>query len=141
MSPLALIPIGLYAIVATVGTEVALENARNHDDEYKKKITLQQTIVPTEAIDNAPPARSNPTALATTAELANPVVKEASGKAFQEQVEENSHQLVQKTGTDTGAQYSGENPGQHFPKMDKDDDAGYSAPLGLKDDSHNEWMK
>ena len=67
MSPLALIPIGLYAIVATVGAEVAMENVKNPADKQEPKVTLKETIVPTDAIDNAPSARQNPGALATTA--------------------------------------------------------------------------
>ena len=141
MSPLALIPIGLYAIVATVGAEVAMENAKNPADKQEPKVTLTETIVPTDAIDNAPSTRPNPGALATTAGLADPVVKAAFAKALQKQVEENNQQLVQKSGTDTAAQYSEANPGKDFPQTDTDDDGGYSAPLGLKDESHNEWMK
>ena len=141
MSPLALIPIGLYAIVATVGAEVAMENAKNPADRQELKVTQTETIVPTDAIDNAPSARPNPRALATTAGLADPVVEQAFAQALQKQVQENNQQLVQKSGTDTAAQYSAENPGQHFPQADTDDDGGYSAPLGLKDESHNDWMK
>ena len=141
MSPLALIPIGLYAIVATVGAEVTMENAKNLADKQEQKVTLTETIVPTRVIDNAPPARPNPGALATKAGLADPVVKAAFTKALQKQVEENNQKLVQKSGTDTAAQSSEENPGKHFPQTDMDDDGGYSAPLSLKDESHNVWMK
>ena len=69
MTPLFLIPIGLYAIVATVSAEVALENAKNPADKRDPKVSLTETIVPTDAIDNAPSARPNPVALATTAGL------------------------------------------------------------------------
>ena len=141
MTPLFLIPIGLYAIVATVSAEVALENAKNPADKRDPKVSLTETIVPTDAIDNAPSARPNPVALATTAGLADPVVKAAFAKALQKQVKENNQQLVQKPGTDTAAQYSKANPGKDFPQTDTDDDGGYSAPLGLKDESHNDWMK
>ena len=141
MSPLALIPIGLYAIVATVGAEVAMENAKNPADKLEQKVTLTETIVPTEAIDNAPSARPNPGALVTTAGLADPVVKAAFAKALQKQVEENNQQLVQKSGTDTAPHDSEANPAKDFPQTDTDDDGGYSAPLGLKDESHNDWMK
>ena len=141
MTPLVLIPIGLYAIVATVSAEVALENARNPADEQEQEVTLTETIVPGVAINNVPPTRPDPAALATTAGLADPVVKQAFAQALQKQVQENNQQLVQNSETNTAAQYSAENPGQHFPQADKDDDGGYSAPLGLKDESHNDWMK
>ena len=141
MSPLALIPIGLYAIVATVGAEVAMENAKNPADRQELKVTQTETIVPTDAIDNAPSARPYPGALATTVGLADPVVKAAFAKALQKQVEENNQQLVQKSGTDAAPHYSEANPGKDFPQTDTDDDGGYSAPLGLKDESHNDWMK
>ena len=39
MSPLALIPIGLYAITATVGAEIAIENAETAADEPEQKVT------------------------------------------------------------------------------------------------------
>lgn len=141
MTPLFLIPIGLYAIVATVSAEVALENARNLADEQEQEVTLTETIVPGVAINNVPPTRREPAALATTAGLADPVVKQAFAQALQKQVKENKQQLVQKSGTDNAAQYSEENPGQHFSQADTDDHGGYSAPLGLKDESHNDWMK
>ena len=141
MTPLVLIPIGLYAIIATVSAEVALENARNPADEQEQEVTLTETIVPTDVIDNVSPTRPDPVALATTAGLTDPVVKAAFAKALQKQVEENNQQLVQKPGTDTAAQYSEANPGKDFPQTDTDDDGGYSAPLGLKDESHNDWMK
>ena len=141
MTPLVLIPIGLYAIVATVSAEVAMETAKNPADKRDLKVTLTETIVPTDAIDTAPSARPNPGALATTAGLADPLVKAAFAKALQKQVEENNQQLVQKSGTDTAAHYSEANPGEDLTQTDTDNDGGYSAPLGLKDESHNDWMK
>ena len=83
MTPLVLIPIGLYAIVATVSAEVALENARNPADEQEQEVTLTETIVPTDVIDNVSPTRPDPVALATTAGLADPVVKQAFAQALQ----------------------------------------------------------
>ena len=78
MSPLALIPIGLYAITATVGAEIAIENAETAADEPEQKVTLTETIVPKEAIDSEPIARPNTSkALAATTGLADPVVKES----------------------------------------------------------------
>ena len=126
MTPLVLIPIGLYAIIATVSAEVALENARKPVGEQEQEVTLTETIVPTDVIDNVLPTRPDPAAFA---------------QALQKQVKENNQQLVQKSGTDTAAQYFEVNPGQNFPQTDTDDDGGYSAPLGLKDESHNDWMK
>ena len=71
-----------------------MENAKNPADKQEPKVTLPETIVPTDAIDNAPSARPNPVALATTAGLADPVVKAAFAKALQKQVEENNQQLA-----------------------------------------------
>lgn len=133
MSPLALIPIGLYAITATVGAEIAIENAETAADEPEQKVTLTETIMPKEAIDSELKARPNTSALATTAGLTDPVVKEAFAKALQRQVEENNQRLVQQSTTD--------DPGQYFSQTANDVDGGYSAPLGLKDESHNDWMK
>ena len=57
MSPLALIPIGLYAITATVGAEIAIENAETAANEPEQKVTLTGTIVPKEAVNFEPKAR------------------------------------------------------------------------------------
>ena len=141
MSPLALIPIGLYAIVATVGAEAGLETAKNVADEPEQKVTLTETTVPKQAINFAPKARPNTTALATTSGLADPVVKAAIAEALRMQVEDKKQQLAQKSGTDATEQSAKEDPGQYFPQTENDDDGGYSAPLGLKDESHNDWMK
>ena len=141
MSPLALIPIGLYAIIATVGAEAGLENAKTVADEPEPKVTLTETPVPKQAVDFAPKARPNTTALATTSGLADPVVKAAIAEALRMQVEDKKQQLAKKSGTDATEQSAKENPGQYFLQTDTDDDRGYSAPLGLKDDSHNDWMK
>lgn len=76
MPPLTLIPIGLYAITATLRAELALENAGYSAKEPEQKVTLTETMVPKQAIDFAPKARANTSAFATTTELADPVVKE-----------------------------------------------------------------
>ena len=105
MSPLALIPIGLYAITATVGAEITIENAETAADELEQKVTLTETIVPKEAVNSGAKARPNTSALATTAMLADPVVKKAFAKALQSQVEENNQRLVQQSNTDDPGQY------------------------------------
>ena len=114
MTPLVLIPIGLYAIVATVSAEVALENARNPADEQEREVTLTETIVPTDVIDNVSPTRPDPVALATTAGLTDPVVKQAFAQALQKQVKENNQQLVQKSGSYCGTILRGKS-GTTFP--------------------------
>ena len=55
--------------------------------------------------------------------------------------EKTKKQLVQKSQNEFSAQMSEENPGRYFPQTDNDNDGGYSTPLGLKDESHNDWMK
>ena len=65
MPPLALIPIGLYAITATLRAELALENAGNSAKEPEQKVTLTKTMVQNQAIDFAPKARANTSAFAT----------------------------------------------------------------------------
>ena len=141
MSPLALIPFGLYAIVATVSADADLENAKNSPEELGQKVTLTETILPTQVIDGARPARPNASALATTSGLADPVVKAAIEKALRMQVEKNRQKLVQTAGPEAPAQTSQENPGKYFSQTESDGDGGYSAPLGLEDESHNDWMK
>ena len=141
MPPLALIPIGLYAIVATVSADVAPDNAKNSSNEPEQNVTLTETTLPTKVIDGVQLARPNTSALATTSGLADPAVKAAIAKALRMQNEKNRQKLAQTAAPETFAQTSQENPGEYFSQTESDGDGGYSAPLGLKDESHNDWMK
>ena len=140
MSPLVLVPIGLYALVATVGAEIAIDSARKLPIE-PKSVTLTESITPSLTIEDMAPTRPNTSALAANAGLADPIVKAAVEKALHMQVEENKQPLVQKASTDEFSINSEENPGKYFPQIYNDDDSGYSAPLGLEDESHDNWMK
>ncbi len=140
MFPLALIPIGLYALIATVSTESAIENEVKTSFDQEQKVTLKESITPSGVMESAKPAKSSTPALASSTGLTGPVVKAAIAKALQMQTEQNPHQLVQKSIASDNSQNSVKNPGQYFP-ITETDDGGYSAPLGLKDESHNDWMK
>ena len=140
MSPLVLVPIGLYALIATVSAEMAFDNAEKPSLE-PEQVTLTESVRLHRAIEDMEPTRPSTAALVTTAGLTDPIVKAAVAKALRMQVEKNKHQLVQKTFTYEALRNSKENPGKYFPNTYADDDGGFSAPLGLKDESHNDWMK
>ena len=112
MPPLAIIPIGLYAITATLRAELALENAGNSAKEPEQKVTLTKTMVQKQAIDFAPKARANTSAFATNYGAGR---KKISAKALKKQVEENKHQLVKKSGTKATEQTAKDDPEQYFP--------------------------
>ncbi|MBO88140.1 MAG: hypothetical protein CMP14_01350 [Rickettsiales bacterium] len=141
MSPLALIPIGLYTMFATAGAEVDRNNTTKPVFEPEQKISLEEDIVPSPIIQDDRIEQLSMTALAAHSGLADPSVKDAIAKALRMQVEKTKKQLVQKSQNEFSAQMSEENPGRYFPQTDNDNDGGYSAPLGLKDESHNDWMK
>ena len=141
MSPLALIPIGMYSIFATAGAEVAFNNTSKPVSELEQKISLEEITGPYSIINDDRMERLSMPALATTSGLIDPVVKPAIAKALGMQVENNKKQLVQKSHNKVTSQMSEENPGTYFPQTDNDNDGGYAAPLGLKDESHNGWMK
>ena len=141
MSPLALIPIGLYTMFATAGAEVALNNTTKPVSEPEQKISLEENIFPSPVIEDDRTERLSMPDLTTTSGLADPVVKAAIAKALRMQVEKTKKQLVQKSPNEVASQMSEESPGTYFPQTNNDNDGGYAAPLGLKDESHNDWMK
>tara|TARA_Y100001934_G_scaffold282880_1_gene399050 strand:+ start:53045 stop:53470 length:426 start_codon:yes stop_codon:yes gene_type:complete len=141
MSPLALIPIGMHSIFATAGAEVAFNNTSKPVSELEQKISLEEITGPYSIINDDRMERLSMPALATTSGLIDPAVKPAIAKALGMQVENNKKQLVQKSHNKVTSQMSEENPGTYFPQTDNDNDGGYAAPLGLKDESHNGWMK
>ena len=141
MTPLALIPLGLYALIATVSAENAIDNEAKSALDPEQKVRLKEIATPSHVMNGAKPLQTSTFALATAAKISDPVVKTAIANALQIQAEQNRQQLVQNrnaSGLSAGGIY---NPGRYFSKTDTDDDGGYSAPLGLKDDSHNDWMK
>tara|TARA_B100000519_G_C14157878_1_gene397817 strand:- start:519 stop:944 length:426 start_codon:yes stop_codon:yes gene_type:complete len=141
MSPLALIPIGMYSIFATAGAEVAFNNTSKPVSAQEQKISLEENIVPSPIIQDDRIEQLSMPALAANSGFADPVVKEAIAKALRMQVEKTKKQLVQKSPNEVASQMSEESPGTYFPQTNNDDDGGYAAPLGLKDESHNDWMK
>ena len=141
MSPLALIPIGLYALAATFDGEIDTSNKANAVQAPAQKVSLTKSIPDLENITGYEPTRPNTNALATTGGLADPIVRAAIAKALKMEVEQNKHGLMQSASSEKLPKPVEENPGQYFPKSVADDDGGYSAPLGLKDESHNDWMK
>jgi hypothetical protein len=141
MSPLALIPIGLYALIATVGAESLVDNQAETPIENDQAVTLKESIMPSKIPVSVKSKWPSTPALTSSAGLTDPVVKTAIIKAFEKQAEKNRPQLVQTAAAASNPKVSEEDPGQYFSKTETDDDGGYSAPLGLKNESHNDWMK
>ena len=141
MSPLALIPLGLYALAATFDGDIDTSNKANAAQDPEQKASLIKSIPDLENITGYEPMRPDSNALATTGGLTDPIVRAAIAKALKMEVEQNKHGLMQSASSEKLPKPVEENPGQYFLKTDTDDDGGYSAPLGLKDESHNDWMK
>ena len=141
MSPFALIPLGLYALAATFDGEIDTRNKASAAQGPEQKASLTKSIPDLENITGYEPTRPNTNELATTGGLTDPIVKAAIAKTLTMEVEQNKQGLMQSASSEKLPKPVEENPGQYFPKTVADDDGGYSAPLGLKDESHNDWMK
>ena len=141
MPPLALIPVGLYALIATVSAENAIDNVAKHSLNPEQKLTLKEIAAPSLVMDGARPLQSSTPAFAPSSGISDPVVKTAIANALQLQAGQKRQQFVENKNASELSTGGIDNPGRYFPKTYLDDDGGYSAPLGLKDDSHNDWMK
>jgi len=141
MSPLALVPIGIYALIVSTNSDIDINNGAKSSHQSGHKITLTENIIPNSFIEDGLPNRHNKPVLTQTAGLMDPIVKAAVKNSFRRQIEKNKLHLAEKTSTNIASRDPEENPKQNSPQTDTDDDGGYSAPLGLKDDSHNDWMK
>ena len=141
MPPLALIPLGLYALIATVSAENSIDNEAKSSLNPKQKVTLKEIAAPSHVMDGAQPLQTSTLAFAPSSGISDPVVKTATANAFQMQAEQKRQQLVRNRNASELSKVSIDNPGPYFPKTETDDDGGYSVLLGLKDYSHNDWMK
>ena len=141
MTPLALIPLGLYALIATGSAENAIDNEAKSTLNPEQKIMLKDIAAPSHVMDGARPLQTSTLAFAPSSGISDPVVKTAIANALQMQAEQKRQQLVENRNASELSIGGIENPGRYFSKTDPDDDGGYSAPLGIKDDSHNDWMK
>ncbi|MFL2542514.1 MAG: hypothetical protein ACJ0UT_11185, partial [Candidatus Latescibacterota bacterium] len=74
MSPLALIPIGLYTMFATAGAEVDLNNTTKPVSAPEQKISLEENIVPSPIIQDDRIEQLSMPALAANSGFADPVV-------------------------------------------------------------------
>ena len=133
--------IGFYEVFATADVVSSQNNARSTVDELEQKVTLTETIVPTRTTNEAPPSGSKTPAFATSPGMDAPLIKAVNAKPLQIRTEENKQTLVQKHETDKAAQIFEDRPGKCSSQTVNNDDCGYSAPLGLKDESHNDWVK
>jgi hypothetical protein len=141
MSPLALIPFGLYALIATVGAESLVDNQAATSIKKDQTATLKESIIPS-AIQNSLKLKLPSTlALASSAGLTDPTVKATIIKAVEMKAEKIEQQFVQTSTTSTDMKATEDDTVKYFPKVQTDDDGGYSAPLSFKDESHNNWMK
>lgn len=141
MSPLALIPFGLYALIATVGAESLVDNQAATPIKKDQTATLKESIIPSAIQNNLKLKLPSTLALASTAGLTDPAVKATIIKAVEMKAEKIEQQFVQTSTTNTDLKATEDDPVKYFPKVQTDDDGGYSAPLSFKDESHNNWMK
>ena len=141
MSPSILFIIGVYAVSATAGVVSSQNNAQSNVEGSEQKVTLTETIVPTRTTNDAPPSGPKTPAFATSPGMDAPLIKAVNAKPLQIRTEENKQTLVHKHETDKAAQIFEDRPGKCSPQTVNNDDCGYSAPLGLKDESHNDWVK
>ena len=141
MSPLALIPFGLYALIATVGAESLVDNQAATPIKKDQTATLKESIIPSAIQNNLKLKLPSTLALASSAGLTDPAVKATIIKAVEMKAEKIEQQFVQTSTTSTDLKATEDDPVKYFPKVQTDDDVGYSAPLSFKDESHNNWMK
>lgn len=139
MTPLFLIPLGVYAIIATIGTGAADRSSTNDLRDGDIEVAMGELrIAPPSAPKGEIAKDANPTAV-LTAGIGDPLVQAAFVKSLEAKFKSEGHQIAPRSEPARSA--NDDNPGQYFLISSKDDDAGYSAPLGLTDDSHNDWMK
>ncbi len=141
MLPLFLVPIGLFALVTAVGSEVAFDSIKKASSSSEQEVTLKESITSSPETEDRTQTGPNLSAIPTSAGFANPIVKAATEKALKMEIEARKQRLAQNTARTIISEAFEENPGKHFPQNDFDGDDGYSAPLGLKDESHNDWAK
>ena len=141
MTPLALIPLGLYALIATVSAENAIDNESKPSLDLKQKVTLKEIAAPSHVMEGAQPLQTSTLAFATSSGVSDPVVKTAIANALQMQAEQKRQQLLQTRKASELSKGAVDNPSPYFSKTKTDDDGSYSATLGLKDEFNNDWMK
>jgi hypothetical protein len=141
MSPLALVPIGIYALIVSSNSDINITNGAKPSHQSGQNVTLTENIIPNSFIEDGLLNRHNKPVLTQTAGLMDPIVKAAVKNSFRMQIEKNKMHLAEKASTNLASRDPVENPRQNSPQTNTGDDGGYSAPLGLKDDSHNDWMK
>jgi hypothetical protein len=72
MSLLALIPIGLYALIATISIENAIYTEAESSLNPEQKLTLKEITTTSPVMDGAKPLQTSTSALATSAAISNP---------------------------------------------------------------------
>jgi hypothetical protein len=141
MFPLALIPIGLFALIATVCTESPDDKQAETSIEKGQMVTLMESFIPF-TIQKIVQYKLPPTpTFDSSAGLTDPVLRATTIKAVGVEAEKSQQQSIQTSTPANNLKVAEDAPGQYLPKAETDDDDRYSAPLGLKDESHDDWMK
>jgi hypothetical protein len=141
MSLLALIPIGLYALIATISIENAIYTEAKPSLSPEQKLTLKEITTPSPVMDGAKPLQTGIFILATSPALSDLVVKAPITNTLQMQAKHKRHLLPQVRKAIELSKGTMVNPRPHLSKTKTDDGGSYSAPLGLKDEFNNDWMK
>lgn len=141
MSALAIISIGLYAMIVTAAAQSSTNDEAKLTPAPSSKITLDKGANPDRRITSTKPA--NPSQPPQTPPVVStaPVMKVVKDKVLHIRAELDSQRWVQNTNATVIPKGVVANPGQHFPVTNEGEYTGYSAPLGLKDESHNDWIK
>lgn len=140
MPPFALTPI-VFALIMSAGTLSSTDNEAKTTSVPPQKIISTKGNTPSQMMNNTKPEEPGRSSDASSAVPSNPVKKAAIEKVPNGQTEQNSQQQFKNISASLKSRSAVDNPGQYFPETDVGDNGGYSAPLGLKDESHNDWMK
>ena len=140
MPPFALTPI-VFALIMSAGTLSTTDNEAKTTSAPPQKIIPTKGNTPAQMMNNTQPEEPGRSSDASSAVPSNPVKKAAIEKVSDIQTEQNSQQQFKNISASLKSRSAVDNPGQYFPETDVGDNGGYSAPLGLKDESHNDWMK
>ena len=140
MPPFALTHIVL-ALIMSAGTLSTTENEAKTTSAPPQQIISTKGNTPAQMMHNKKPEEPGTSSDASSAVPSNPVKKAAIEKVSDIQTEQNSQQRFKNISASLKSRSAVDNPGQYFPETEVGDNGGYSAPLGLKDESHNDWMK
>ena len=139
MSPLALIPVGVYVILATLFAETAIEKSistKDHGTDYPK---ISENLVRLKINTNSDRLSDELSRLTRTGrQLENSVVRAVLNRGLKYEVTKTRKELEISHPTSPTKTSTEHNK----PVVEQNtENNGYSAPLSFTDSSHNDWMK